>query len=306
MTASQGMRDTRRFWTWLLVTTAVVFSAMGGPMHPYYTVLMAPAIAALTGSGLVDLWRAASVERQRQAGAVLAAVTAGSLVWEAHVAGAGLALVVGACFAVPLAAAAGWVTVGRRRTGAGPSGLGAFLVAMLVVPAMLAGPVAYSLATDTHAVTGANPLGGPDGGQAPAAYPPALVAFLEARGAGQTWAAATPRATAASTLALATRRPVLTLGGFMGSVPFPTLAAVQAWVRLGRVRYLVVSASASELGAPRAARTEATRIVQWGVAHGCRVPLPEREYVVEDLTRQTCAGTEFVATAPATVRRLGR
>ncbi len=42
--------------TWLLVT-GVVFSFMGGMVHPYYTVALAPAIAALVGIGAVWAWR---------------------------------------------------------------------------------------------------------------------------------------------------------------------------------------------------------------------------------------------------------
>ena len=41
---------------WLLVT-AVVFSFMNGIVHPYYTVALAPAIAALVGIGATLLWQ---------------------------------------------------------------------------------------------------------------------------------------------------------------------------------------------------------------------------------------------------------
>lgn len=41
---------------WLLVT-AVVFSFMGGIIRPYYTVALAPAVGALVGTAVVQLWR---------------------------------------------------------------------------------------------------------------------------------------------------------------------------------------------------------------------------------------------------------
>jgi hypothetical protein len=44
-------------WGGWLVVTAVVFSFMAGIIHPYYTVALAPAIAALTAIGAVLLWR---------------------------------------------------------------------------------------------------------------------------------------------------------------------------------------------------------------------------------------------------------
>ncbi len=44
-------------WGGWLVVTAAVFSYMSGIIHPYYTVALAPAIAALAGIGAVALWR---------------------------------------------------------------------------------------------------------------------------------------------------------------------------------------------------------------------------------------------------------
>jgi 4-amino-4-deoxy-L-arabinose transferase-like glycosyltransferase len=45
-------------WGSWLIVTAIVFSYMSGVIHSYYAVALAPAIAALVGAGLVDLWRA--------------------------------------------------------------------------------------------------------------------------------------------------------------------------------------------------------------------------------------------------------
>ena len=44
-------------WGGWLVITAVVFSFMNGIVHPYYTVALAPAIAAVIGIGATLLWR---------------------------------------------------------------------------------------------------------------------------------------------------------------------------------------------------------------------------------------------------------
>ncbi|MEU8900732.1 glycosyltransferase family 39 protein [Nocardia sp. NPDC048505] len=48
-------------WGGWLVLTGLVFSYMAGIFHQYYTVALAPAVAALTAAGAVQLWR----ERQR-------------------------------------------------------------------------------------------------------------------------------------------------------------------------------------------------------------------------------------------------
>ena len=44
-------------WCCWLVVTGVVFSFMGGTEHPYYTVALAPAVAALIGLGGLWAWR---------------------------------------------------------------------------------------------------------------------------------------------------------------------------------------------------------------------------------------------------------
>jgi 4-amino-4-deoxy-L-arabinose transferase-like glycosyltransferase len=44
-------------WGGWFVVTAIVFSYMSGIIHSYYAVALAPAVAALVGAGLVDLWR---------------------------------------------------------------------------------------------------------------------------------------------------------------------------------------------------------------------------------------------------------
>ncbi|MCU1642429.1 MAG: putative glycosyltransferase [Nocardia sp.] len=59
---------------WLLVT-GVVFSYMQGTIHPYYTVALAPAIAALIGLSVVELWRGRQVRTARIALAAMAATT---------------------------------------------------------------------------------------------------------------------------------------------------------------------------------------------------------------------------------------
>src|SRR3984893_12824354 len=59
---------------WLLVT-GVVFSFMSGTVHPYYTVELAPAIAAVVGISVVELWRGKKDVRPRLVLAVMAAAT---------------------------------------------------------------------------------------------------------------------------------------------------------------------------------------------------------------------------------------
>ncbi|PRC55049.1 glycosyl transferase, partial [Mycobacterium sp. ITM-2017-0098] len=62
---------------WLLVTGAI-FSFMDGTIHPYYTVALAPAIAALVGISVVGLWRGRQFVAPR---VVLALMSAATGVW---------------------------------------------------------------------------------------------------------------------------------------------------------------------------------------------------------------------------------
>src|SRR6202034_2673218 len=65
-------------WGGWLVVTGVVFSYMSGIIHPYYTVALAPAIAALAGIGAVVLWR---IRHTWAARTLLASGVAGTAVW---------------------------------------------------------------------------------------------------------------------------------------------------------------------------------------------------------------------------------
>ena len=59
---------------WLLVTGAV-FSFMDGTVHPYYTVALAPAVAALVGISVAELWRGREFLVPRIVLATMAATT---------------------------------------------------------------------------------------------------------------------------------------------------------------------------------------------------------------------------------------
>ena len=135
--------------------TAVVFSFMNGIVHPYYTVALAPAIAALVGIGATLLWRNRSA---------LPAATAL----------AGIVLVTSILACVLLARADGWlpwlsavVAVGGVGGGGAAAGVrrldttAARAVACLASLASLAAPAAYSVATAATPHTGAIPSVGP-------------------------------------------------------------------------------------------------------------------------------------------------
>ena len=65
-------------WGGWLVVTVVVFSFMKGIMHPYYTVALAPAVAALIGISVRELWNGKQFRASRW---LLAAMVFGTGLW---------------------------------------------------------------------------------------------------------------------------------------------------------------------------------------------------------------------------------
>ncbi|GLV89743.1 glycosyl transferase [Streptomyces lavendulae subsp. lavendulae] len=142
-------------WGGSLLITAVVFSYMQGIFHEYYTVALAPFVAALIGMGVAVLWE--------ERGSVAAAVTlSGTLaltaVWSYVLLGRATgylpwlrwAVLVGgllAAVALPFAGRAG------RQVLRATAGLG--------VAAALAGPFAYCLTTVSTGHTGSIVTAGP-------------------------------------------------------------------------------------------------------------------------------------------------
>ena len=299
---------------WLLVTM-LTFSMMAGIFHEYYTVALAPAIAALVGMGAVEAWE----QRERWAGALtLAAAMAAAAVWSfvlltrttAYSEGLRIGIV-----AVGIAAAGLFVAISRLDRRAVPVLVGASLAVAL------AGPAAFSATTVTTAKSGsivtagprtAGGFGMPGGGQFPGGSLPGggqfpggglpggsqfpggglpggglpgggtagqptfpgglpggpplggptgapgggmgggmggllnatvpsseVVSALSKDAASYRWVAAAVGSQNAAGLQLATGDPVMSIGGFNGSDPAPTLEQFKSYVAAGDIHYFL-------------------------------------------------------------------
>ncbi|MFF4980415.1 ArnT family glycosyltransferase [Streptomyces sp. NPDC001046] len=142
-------------WGGALITTMLVFSYMQGIFHEYYTVALAPYVAALTGMGAVLLW-----ERRDRAWAslVLAGATAATAAWGyvlLHRSSGYLPWLKWCVLVGGLTAALGLVFAGRpvRRLAGAAAGLG--------LAAALAGPAAYTLTTVDEGHSGSIVTAGP-------------------------------------------------------------------------------------------------------------------------------------------------
>ncbi|GAA1188634.1 hypothetical protein GCM10009654_52770 [Streptomyces hebeiensis] len=152
-------------WGGALLMTTGVFSFMAGIFHEYYTVALAPYIAAVIGMGVTVLWEERS---SFPASATLGLVTAGTAVWGYVLLGRTPDYLPWLRWAVligGLVAAAGILCAGRlgRRLVLSAAGLG--------LAASLAGPFAYTLSTVNSAHTGSIVTAGPAGLRGPGGGP---------------------------------------------------------------------------------------------------------------------------------------
>lgn len=231
---------------WLLVT-ALVFSYMDGIVHPYYTVALAPAIAAVVGMAVTELWSRRAAFSARAVLAVMLLATGGwafvllrrtpdwmpALRWVIVIGalGAAVALLVGlrrskrVTAAVLVAAAAfglaGSTAIALYNTAEAHSG-----------PGTMSGPAQAG----AHGPGGPGGFGGP-GGPGGVRDNVALQDLL--RSSEGRWAAAGIGSMQVSDLELATGKSLMAIGGFTGADPSPTLEQFQGYVADGAVRYFL-------------------------------------------------------------------
>jgi 4-amino-4-deoxy-L-arabinose transferase-like glycosyltransferase len=314
--------------TWLL--TAGAFFSVAEFFHPYYTVMLAPAIAALAAIGVAVLWREYRARGWRgwllpvvllTTAAVQAYILRDYPDWSHWL----TPLVVGACAVAALA-----LVVARLR----PRGMmRAALVALgLAVASLLVAPTtwaAYSVANGTNAtIPTAGPsaqtadsfaggfagptgsMGGapPFGGGSPGAsggfgrnqVDTALVRYLEAHQGTAKYLVATASSMNASSIIIATGKPVMALGGFSGSDQILTVQQLARLVANGTVQYFLLQ-SGGPGGAPSGStlrelpaalraqiekggalggfggRSSNSGLVQWVIKHGTVVPASRYE-----------------------------
>jgi len=217
-------------WGTWLVLTGVVFSFMGGMVHPYYTVALAPPIAGLVGIGAVWAWRRTSRWDGRCALAAMILLAAGPSALLLHRNAFGPAW-------LP------WLVAGLAAVSAA-----AVLWPRPPVVALVAGCVAGLAATTAVSVATAAT---PHHGTMPTAIRSSKVSGVwmndeatntELAGllaATHTpWSAATNGSQSAAALEIASGTSVMAVGGWSGD-PVPTLQQFIDDVHAGKISYYV-------------------------------------------------------------------
>lgn len=115
----------------------------------------------------------------------------------------------------------------------------------------------------------------------------ALVSLLLHDADSYTWVAATVGANQSAGYQLATDRPVMALGGFNGSDPFPTLALFQQYVAEGKVHYFL--GGGGGFGTQNGGSSDTPQISQWVEANFTAATVGG--VTVYDLTQPTSGST---------------
>lgn len=261
-------------WAIWLLTTAATFSFMAGIFHAYYTVALAPPVAALIGIGAGVCWGQREKPWARcvlAAAVVLTAVT--SVIVLQHVP----AYCPWLRWAIPIGAVV--LLVG-------------LIVAAIPIPVVIAvaalvtlgGPIAFSITTMVRGNSGAMPVAGPvprvvtamtkgvppvqraeiRAATGPGFLLPAtasstgmhltgctllgsgvpdrqLVDLLDANAERYTWVAATVGSVCAAGYQLASGHPVMPVGGFNGTDPSPEPDVFLRLALSKRIHYFVVT-----------------------------------------------------------------
>ncbi|MCO7218383.1 glycosyltransferase family 39 protein [Klenkia sp. PcliD-1-E] len=267
---------------WLLVV-GVVLSSLRGISHSYYTIELAPAVAAAVALGGSAVWTVRS--RVDWARPFLAVVLGVSALYACLVLALQPAWPV---VAIPVVAVAGVVAIVALvlEPSARADRPMRVLAVTAALVALLVGPATWSMATARSVHQGANVQAGPGvtdlvtpPGLVPGSRVPAAVADLVGRGAaGYDWAAVMTGRYAAQ-VQLTSGAPVRMLGGFTGGDPDPSLVAFQELVAADRIHYLVVEAG----NLHAAPDSTAGQITSWVLG-----AFPEQQFqgwLVFDLTR---------------------
>jgi 4-amino-4-deoxy-L-arabinose transferase-like glycosyltransferase len=246
---TRGQQGLILWCTWF-ITLFVFFSVALFP-HGYYLVMLAPAISALAAIGCVRLW-----EAYRQPG------------WKGWLIPLMLALAAGAQWLIlsaypdwskwlsppvtSLCLIAAMVLIGARL-------LPRLRQSQLLMPIagagmlmLLLGPATWSLTTTEHMLEPVSVTAGPD--QAASSFSaltnsfmphtahanPALVRYLLAHQGQARFLVSTLNAPSAAPFILDTGKPVMAIGGYIGSDPILTAAQFQTLVNNGSVRYILL------------------------------------------------------------------
>jgi 4-amino-4-deoxy-L-arabinose transferase-like glycosyltransferase len=298
---TRGVRESRGgfvMWGTWLISYGLVFSAMHTIPHTAYVASLAPCLAALAAAGIVMFWREYAGSGWR--GWLLPAAVAAETAWAGYLWSSYLGFLPWVLEAIVVA---GILTVLAMvlcrlswppRRGIIVLGAAAGAAAMIAAPAAwavsaldprydgsemnaTAGPAAnehrwgaVEHALGHGAASAAMRAMTPTGTLTPAQQ--AVYAYVSAHRDGAAYLMATGSWVQAGPYILATGQEIMPVGGFSGSVPSPTLAAVQQLVARGQLRFFLLSPPGEQMWRMGGDGGQAQVITSW-VRQAC-APVP--------------------------------
>ena len=272
------------FWMLWLLIHIVIFSMTSGVIHPYYVVVMAPAVAALVGISLPFLW-GAYTRRKPYAWllpllvgvtAVIAVMIlgyAGTMTWLMWIVGLlGLTGMIG--LLVNLYAPRRWLQN---------------LAIITAIAACTLAPTVYTLATVNVAHTGSIPTAGPSStamrgsNNETSQANSQLVQYLLQHQNGATWLVAVASANESAAIQLTSGQPVMAVGGFNGSDTPLTLEQFKQLVKVGKVKYYAIGSHGRGGGGPGGGNNE---IAAWVKQTGTVVNYGGSDVTLYELSRE--------------------
>lgn len=257
-------------WGGWLASYWMVLSYAGGVVHTYYLAVLAPPICALAAMAVVELWERSPCTWLPGAlaatGAWSACVAADSIAWQIGHWTAWLfaGMAVGVCLAC--------VALFLRGT---PVALAGALVALMALPTAWASSVVLvrpNVAAPAADLSLLRPVPAADEADRTARARRAaehrrkLIGFLLARHSGERFILAVPSALQAAPLIVATGKPVMAMGGYLGRDPILTPAALHKLVAEQQVRFIMTGGPSLVPAHPRQ-----REIADWVRANGTLV-----------------------------------
>ncbi|WP_260447277.1 ArnT family glycosyltransferase [Listeria newyorkensis] len=269
------------FWAAWLIPVAGFFS-IAGFFHHYYLIMLAPAIAALTGAGFMALLK---LYRKNKG-------VPGYLLPSAVVATTGLQMFFIAQYSVLWMGFVGVIGLGLATTlfivkQKQPAWTSWIAVASLF--ALLLAPTYWALTPMMYGGNSALPEAGPQlktnsgGGFADATVNERLISYLEKNSSGTEFLFGTTDASTAAPYIIKTGESVMALGGFNGTDPILTVKELKQMIKDGKIKYFYL---------PSNNKASNSDVVAWIEENGTKVDSSEwsDETTTTDATTSATTG----------------
>jgi 4-amino-4-deoxy-L-arabinose transferase-like glycosyltransferase len=241
-------------WTGWLIGYWVVLSFAGGPVHTYYTAILAPPLAVFTGvalSELLSLWKSARFRLWGLLTALAAAAAWQTYLFTAQgglVAGGWIGwLWLGSIVMLICGVAALWFLPARFGVAPRAGAVGVVACSLFAMPSLATASVVLIRPNTAAPVADIAVLGRtaniPHDLSRDATREAArrkLLDFLIANRGSAKYLVAVPNAVVAAPLIVATGQPVMAMGGYLGNDPILTPALLQRLVGDGEVRFVML------------------------------------------------------------------